>query len=391
MVRLRLTMCGVLLLARPAAVQAGEVAGRMRLLARSLQTDFSVKRPGASDVPLAIFEFACNDALAKQRVGSAVAELLKREFVGAAPFRLVERSELDRILKEQAIQQTGLTDANSGVQLGKLVGAKAIVTGSVDKLGSVYQVSARLSDVETADVIAVAVQELPARAFEEEAQPLLTLVPEVQAIGMFVAPGWFLGGSLRNLGPTVVAAGGETHTADLLLRDPKPLSLTVGVRYRPLNALLIEAALTPLGYMETWKLEFTQTPTHGGSVTTRNQDIETGGGSVAAFWIRPLGRRFIGTLGGGVTLVHVAKGTRNGPVDAIVPRDRLFIRPTVAAGIEWRPQRRFGIELRGNVSLTRATSLLQFVTPVGTGDQQADFAELTLPTADVCVSSALYF
>jgi curli biogenesis system outer membrane secretion channel CsgG len=167
----RLAALGLFLLGmagRPCFADS-EVATRLTLLVRSLTADYNVKRPGTAKVPLAVFDFACPEALQKQRVGFAVAELLKAKLVNAPEFSLLERSDLDKILKEQALQQTGAVDENTAVQLGKVVGAKLTISGNVDRLGNTYQISARLADVATGEVLAVAVQELPAELFEAEA------------------------------------------------------------------------------------------------------------------------------------------------------------------------------------------------------------------------------
>lgn len=396
----RLILSG-LLLGWSGAVQAGEVAGRMRLLARSLQADFSAKRPGTADVPLAIFEFACSDALAKQRVGSAVAELLKREFVGAAPFRLVERSELDRILKEQAIQQTGLTDANSGVQLGKLVGAKAIVTGSVDKLGSSYQVSARLSDVETGDLLAVALQELPARAFEEEARPLLTLVPETQAIGFFIGIGMTGPGALRYGRMTVDPA--VPAYLDVTFHEFKPIYAGGGLRYQPVRWLMIEAALTPINARETIKTKLSSPASGSPDAGATGGDVTGLSLDLTAHWIRPLTRAVRALAGAGASVISLDKqvgeqaripaGSGEVSAQVITGERRMFVRPVLEAGLEWKVQPRLGWSVRGVVYPLPATATLAVIWPgrPGGGDDRGTFGEVDLPRAAALTSIALYF
>ena len=48
------------------------------------------------------------------------------------------REDLDKIMKEQKLQQSGLFDENTLVQVGKLAGVKYIITGSIDSVTQKY-------------------------------------------------------------------------------------------------------------------------------------------------------------------------------------------------------------------------------------------------------------
>ncbi len=47
-------------------------------------------------------------------------------------FKLINRSDLSRIIDEQKIQNSALTDESTAAALGKLLGAQAIISGTVD-------------------------------------------------------------------------------------------------------------------------------------------------------------------------------------------------------------------------------------------------------------------
>lgn len=65
---------------------------------------------------------------------------------------LVERQQIESILKEQQLQLSGLTEAQS-VNVGKLVEADVILIGNAGKLGSSVVFSAKLISVETGKVL----------------------------------------------------------------------------------------------------------------------------------------------------------------------------------------------------------------------------------------------
>ncbi|MDK9709428.1 MAG: FlgO family outer membrane protein [Desulforhopalus sp.] len=87
-------------------------------------------------------------------MGTIVAEWFITAMVREGRFDVVERRMLEKILGEQKLAMTGIVDANSATQIGKLLGVKVIITGSVMKLREVTEINARIIDVESASIIA---------------------------------------------------------------------------------------------------------------------------------------------------------------------------------------------------------------------------------------------
>ena len=52
--------------------------------------------------------------------------------------KVYSREDLDKVIKEQKLQQSGLFDENTLVKLGKLAGVKYIITGSIDSVTQQY-------------------------------------------------------------------------------------------------------------------------------------------------------------------------------------------------------------------------------------------------------------
>jgi hypothetical protein len=71
-------------------------------------------------------------------VGSGFLGLGKKEGRSFIPgvrtnvFTVIERTRMDQILEEMKLAQTGLVDENQAVQVGKMLGADAIITGAVN-------------------------------------------------------------------------------------------------------------------------------------------------------------------------------------------------------------------------------------------------------------------
>lgn len=67
--------------------------------------------------------------------------------------RVMERSQMDKILAEQGFQSSGACDSSEcAIQMGRLLGIERIVVGSVGKVGETYSLSLRLVDVATGEV-----------------------------------------------------------------------------------------------------------------------------------------------------------------------------------------------------------------------------------------------
>ena len=87
-------------------------------------------------------------------MGKIVAEWLITALVKDGRFDVIERSLLEKILGEQKLGTSGLIDANSASKIGKVLGAKVIISGSVMRLQEVMEVNARIIDVQDASIIA---------------------------------------------------------------------------------------------------------------------------------------------------------------------------------------------------------------------------------------------
>lgn len=89
-------------------------------------------------------------------LGMAASEILTTHLASREQaFRVVERTQLQKAMQELGYQTTALVDPESAVQIGKHLGARYIVVGSVTRFGSSYSLNARIVEVETAEARAV--------------------------------------------------------------------------------------------------------------------------------------------------------------------------------------------------------------------------------------------
>lgn len=83
----------------------------------------------------------------------ALTNRLGTELFKADSFTVIERGEMDEILREQGFQQTGCTDAACAIEAGQLLNAQYIIVGSVDKVENVYSLNVRQVDVGSGEVV----------------------------------------------------------------------------------------------------------------------------------------------------------------------------------------------------------------------------------------------
>jgi TolB-like protein len=87
-------------------------------------------------------------------MGKIVAEWLITGLVETGRFDVIERRLLEKIMEEQKLGVTGAIDPSSAAQLGKILGVKTIVSGTVTSLEGFTEINARLIKVDTASIVA---------------------------------------------------------------------------------------------------------------------------------------------------------------------------------------------------------------------------------------------
>jgi hypothetical protein len=106
------------------------------------------KSPGpAKSTKLAVFDF--DTAESSRTVALILSEALREELYLLKQFVLVNRENLQQVLQETALQQTGLIDDKQAVKTGKGIAANQVVTGRLGLLGKTYVLQAKRIDVET--------------------------------------------------------------------------------------------------------------------------------------------------------------------------------------------------------------------------------------------------
>jgi curli biogenesis system outer membrane secretion channel CsgG len=82
-----------------------------------------------------------------------IQQLLLTELAQNPNLRIVERSRLREILDEQGLVSAGQVDSRTAAEIGRLIGARYMITGAYMDLFGTFRLDGRVVDVETGEVI----------------------------------------------------------------------------------------------------------------------------------------------------------------------------------------------------------------------------------------------
>ena len=125
----------------------------------------AVPAPAPAVVPPVVAVLGCEAGdLNLRDFAKAFPELLTVALTRKGSFDLVERTQLRQVLSEQELTQSGVIDSNNAARIGRLVGARVLITQRVYVTGDYTYVSAKAIDVESGRVKAVSKGDLKKNA-----------------------------------------------------------------------------------------------------------------------------------------------------------------------------------------------------------------------------------
>lgn len=322
---------------------AGELGPKMRKIVKGLVKTAEQKAPELAKASIAVFPFQTDEKLAKKRVDHAVVELLTHEFLQHSEFRLVERAQLNAVLKEQKLGLTGAIDSATAAKVGKLIGARLVVLGNVSRLGKSYQIGARLVDTQTSDILSSETVEVSVEVFDEEAARYLMLVPETEALGIYVtSPA--LGTPSQTTLPAQTHSGTVITPSDCELRGAG--GPTLGVRYWVHPKWMLDLSFNASRLLaDGCKVQLSNGDAFQSEVNSQTLRL-----LLHRTWLPS--EKFRLYAGAGFSTVFISvesvpmSSAGGGTVSANTKMETstIFL-PTVRLGGEWRPKKRFGLGL----------------------------------------------
>ncbi|MBN1960034.1 MAG: hypothetical protein JW841_03745 [Deltaproteobacteria bacterium] len=166
--------------------------GQLRRLSDNLAEGLAMLRGETRYSRFAVLPFdEAGETTKQKQLGLLVSSELTTLLVRDHGIMLVERTQLNRIIDELALGQSGLFDKEQSVEVGKIVGAEGLIIGTVSEVGDYYAVDARVVNVADAKVAHTTKVNLPAAdlvALSSEAVVLRTRAGAVYR--SLLLPGW---------------------------------------------------------------------------------------------------------------------------------------------------------------------------------------------------------
>jgi TolB-like protein len=136
-----------------------------------------------------------------------LASMLMTDLESVGLFNILSRELLKDILREQALHMTGLVDDSKAIEVGRIVAAKYVVTGTFMEMDGSLRIESRLLSVENgAQLGATAVSGMTSNFFDLEKQLLIEMTN-------------FLGVTLDDTEARMLAAQVETKSMDASLSN----------------------------------------------------------------------------------------------------------------------------------------------------------------------------
>ena len=118
----------------------------INIISMLIITLISIPAYSADKMRIAIMDLKAEGV--SEGIATAVSRIMRSEFVNIGRFTVIERGQMDAILKEQGFQQTGCTDSDCAVQIGRLMSANMMLIGELNTLGNSIIMTIRVVDVE---------------------------------------------------------------------------------------------------------------------------------------------------------------------------------------------------------------------------------------------------
>jgi len=87
-----------------------------------------------------------------QEAKTSLSDILREQLWKTGRFRVVDRNNMERIMKEQGFQLSDCTSKECAVKVGQLLGVEKMVTGNVTLLGKTYIISVQMTRVESGEI-----------------------------------------------------------------------------------------------------------------------------------------------------------------------------------------------------------------------------------------------
>jgi TolB-like protein len=121
---------------------------------------------GNTNVTIAIFDFV-NVNGRNSVLGRYLVEQISNYFFQNSDLKIVERAQIDRIIREQEFGMSGNVSDETAARIGHMLGANAVTIGTLTRVGNRISVNIKIVDSETAAIISSGSTEIDGEEYIE--------------------------------------------------------------------------------------------------------------------------------------------------------------------------------------------------------------------------------
>jgi TolB-like protein len=110
-------------------------------------------RPGVAVLPFHAGAGPASERESMEALSIGVQQILITELTMNSGLRLVDRAVIRDLMAEQDLGAAGRLDPETAARIGRMVGAKYVVTGGFNEMTGMFHVDGRIVDVETSEIL----------------------------------------------------------------------------------------------------------------------------------------------------------------------------------------------------------------------------------------------
>ncbi|MEK6794017.1 MAG: CsgG/HfaB family protein [Spirochaetota bacterium] len=110
----------------------------------------AAKKPVVKKVRVGVLDFKANSVAAMET--TLVNDIFRNELVDSGKYDVLDRKNMQSIMSEQEFQQTGCTDSECAVKLGKMLNMEYMINGVLAKTSGKYFLSVEMISVESSKI-----------------------------------------------------------------------------------------------------------------------------------------------------------------------------------------------------------------------------------------------
>jgi TolB-like protein len=98
----------------------------------------------------AVLDFTYNNV--NKEDAAIISDFFRSELIKTNKFNVLDRNNVEKILKEYNLQSQGLTDTTNSVEIGKLLNVQYIFFGSYSRLDSSFMLTVNMVNIKTGKI-----------------------------------------------------------------------------------------------------------------------------------------------------------------------------------------------------------------------------------------------